>query len=230
MTSMDFDTFFDIIKTDLIEKQKPESDATVKPLGDRLSDVIRTCWTFCQYERTHKSKVLGTDHCLVLWRLFNFFCETDMDGHIVIPVVLHRDEAVFLCKEFIEITGQKNKEKAVNEIAEFSDDETECLKFGEFQNIFEKCFLEGLSPSAVTYGLTQLHEKFILEVLAKGMLQKRGFNVKNWKERWLILSKKELKYFVNQSEKSLKGTIVFTKECDIEVSSGGDKHPLSVKF
>ena len=217
MTSMDFDTFFDIIKTDLIEKQKSETDATVKPLGERLSDIIRTCWTYCQYERTHKSKVLGSDHCLVLWRLFNFFCETDMDGKIVIPVVLHRDEAAFLCREFIDITGQKNKEKAVSEIADIPDDQSECLKFGEFQNLFEKYFLEGLSPSALTYGLTQLYEKFILEILSKGMMWKRGFNVKSWKERWMVLTTKEVKYFVNQSEKTLKGTIEFNKDCEVEV-------------
>ena len=222
MTSMDFETYFDIVKTKLILKQKTDSDCTLKPLGERLSDVIKTCWTYCRYERTHKSKALGTDQCLVLWRLFNFFCETNTDGEIVLPVLLHRDEAAFICKEFIEITGQRNKENSVSVVADIPEDGSECIKFGEFQNLFEKHFLEGLSPNAVTYGLTELYEKFILEVLAKGMMSKRGFNVKTWKERWLVLTPKDLKYFVNQSQKHLKGTIDFDKDCEIEVGGNID--------
>lgn len=217
MTTMDFDTYFDIMKTDLILKQRTDSDCSLKPLGERLSDVMKSCWTFCRYERTHKSKALGSDHCLVLWRLFNFFCETKEDGQIAIPIMLHRDEAAFICKEFIEATGQKNKEKAVSEIADTPEDQSECLKFGEFQNLFEKLFLEGLSPSAVTYGLNQLYEKIILGIIAKGMMWKRGFNVKNWKERYLVLSTKDLKYYASQSQKHLKGTIEFDKDCEIEV-------------
>lgn len=217
MTSMDFDTYFEIMKKELILKQKTDSDCTLKPLGERLNEVMRTCWTFCRYERTHKSKAMGSDQCLVLWRLFNFFCETNNEGQIVIPVVLHRDEAAFICKEFIEVTGQKNKEKSVNEIANIPDEDSECLKFGDFQNLFEQHLLEGLSPNAVTYGLTELYEKFLLEILAKGLIWKRGFNVKNWKERWLVLTIKDLKYYVNQSQRNLKGTIVFDKECEIEM-------------
>ena len=218
MTTMDFDTYFDIIKTDLILKQKTVSDCTLKPLGERLTDVMKTCWTFCRYERTHKSKAMDSDHCLVLWRLFNFFCETTEDGEIVLPIVLHKDETAFICKEFIEVTGQKNKETAVNEIASATDDGNECLKFGDFQNLFERYFLEGLSPSAVSYGLNQLYDKFVLEILATGMMWKRGFNVKNWKERFLVLSTRDLKYYVSQSQKHLKGTIEFDKECEIEAS------------
>jgi len=48
-------------------------------------------------------------------------------------------------------------------------------------------------------------------------MTKRGHHVKNWKERWMVLTPTDLKYYVTSDERNLKGTIVFDKSQRIEV-------------
>ena len=51
----------------------------------------------------------------------------------------------------------------------------------------------------------------------QGFMSKRGHQVKNWKERWMVLTPNDLKYYVSSLERNLKGTIVFDKSQTVEV-------------
>jgi hypothetical protein len=51
----------------------------------------------------------------------------------------------------------------------------------------------------------------------QGIMSKRGHHVKNWKERWMVLTPTDLKYYVSSHERNLKGTIVFDKSQTVEV-------------
>ena len=50
-----------------------------------------------------------------------------------------------------------------------------------------------------------------------GMLLKRGYKVKHWKERWCVMTPREIKYYVTANEKDLKGVIEFDADCTVEV-------------
>lgn len=63
-----------------------------------------------------------------------------------------------------------------------------------------------------------------LIIFEQGMLCKRGYQVKHWKDRWFVLRKNCLKYYTNMQEKELKGCINIVKDCRIEVRLGDFRH------
>lgn len=224
MDNMDFRSFFDIVKSELIDKQVlPENhEEACLDLGNRLNNIVKTCWTMCKFERRHPCKSFTSDHCLMLWRLFNFLSETDDAGNPETPIKLDPDEAALLLREFIDATGQRNKEDQVKLFV--TDSKDFALTFTDFLNVFEKGYVTGLSIKEISHGLNRLYETFILNVLAKGMLWKRGFKVKSWKERYLVLTPMQLRYFVAPDEKVQKGVIEFDSECSVEVPPDRPTH------
>lgn len=222
VTSMDFNTYFDIVKTELIAKQECPDTTDEAVLGARINAIVKTCWTFCNFERKHHCKSCTSEHCVLLWRLYNFLSETDSDGEPAIPVNLDPEEAALLLREFIDITGQRSKE---SEIKQFLIDHHDIpLTFAEFLNVFEKDYVSGLSNKNITQGLNHLYDTYILNILKKDKIKKRGFKVKTWKERWLVLTPSQLKYFIGPDEKVLKGAIHFDSECSVEVPPDRPAH------
>lgn len=63
-----------------------------------------------------------------------------------------------------------------------------------------------------------------LFIIEQGMLCKRGYQVKHWKDRWFVLRKNCLKYYTNMQEKELKGCINIVKDCRIEVRLTDVRH------
>ncbi|XP_053375261.1 switch-associated protein 70-like [Mercenaria mercenaria] len=219
---MDFQTYFDIVKTQLITKQEcPDtSDETV--LGARINTIVKTCWTFCNFERKHHCKSCTSEHCIVLWRLYNFLSETDGEGEPAIPVHLDPEEAALLLREFIDVTGQRSKESQIKQF--LTEHQDIPLTFTEFLNVFEKDYVVGLSNRNITQGLNHLYDTYILNILMKGKIKKRGFKVKSWKDRWLVLTPTKLNYFVGPDEKVQKGTIQFDSDCSVEVPPDRPAH------
>lgn len=173
--SMDFQSYFEKVNTELIEKQE-HSDETC--LGPRLNDVIKTCWALCNFDRNHKSQSFTSDHCMILWRMFNFLSDVDKDGQPEIPVRLDPEEAALVIREFINVSGQRNKEPFVDKF--ISDNKDVSLSFVDFLNAFEKDYITGLSNKAITQGLHQLYDKYILNVLDKGTLINNDINVSQY--------------------------------------------------
>ena len=79
---------------------------------------------------------------------------------------LDKNEASMIFKEFIEVTGQRNKENMVVEF--LKDNENNLLTFNDFLNFFEKEFIVGLSVKDVTQGLKPIFDRYILNVMEKG--------------------------------------------------------------
>ena len=48
-------------------------------------------------------------------------------------------------------------------------------------------------------------------------MTKKGHIMSNWKERWFVLTPRQLKYYTNNDESDLKGTVLITKTCKMEV-------------
>lgn len=215
--TMDFDTYFKIVKEEVIEKQDTQNEEDLqKILYDRLTHVIKSCWMFCNFERNHKSISFTNEHCSILWRLFNLLCETDDNGSVKIPIMLHSDEAILLIRNFIETTGQLKKEQLLKKLSE-EEGEGSLMTFTDLLNIFERDFVGDLNRNAISLGLNHLYDTYVLNILKKGMLWKRGYNVKTWKERWFVLTPTHLKYFVSPKEKDFKGAIEFDMDCKLEV-------------
>ncbi|WAR02414.1 SWP70-like protein, partial [Mya arenaria] len=211
VTDMDFNTYFEIVKNNVLNSETKQHSTISSP----FNDTIKTCWRVCNYERNHKSSSFTSEHGMLLWRLYNFLSETDADGKTLFPIELDPEEAVLLFRGFIDVTGQRSKEGVIETFLKETGDKT--VTFSEMLNVFERDLVVGLSGKNISAGLHELFDTYISNVLIKGMMWKRGFKHKSWKERWLILTPAQLRYYVSQNEKVLKGTIVFDEECTIEV-------------
>jgi len=165
VTTMDFHTFYDIVQKKIIDEEKRTANGMVT-FSACANEVIKTCFKLCDFERTHKSPSFTSEHCLLLWRLFNFLSETEENGDTIFPMQLDKNEASMIFKEFIEVTGQRNKENMVVEF--LKDNENNLLTFNDFLNFFEKEFIVGLSVKDVTQGLKPIFDRYILNVMEKG--------------------------------------------------------------
>lgn len=165
VTSMDFTSFFDIVKTKLVDAEKRTEHGNVT-FSTCAKDVIKTCFKLCDFTRHNKSASFTSEHCLLLWRLFNFLSETDDNGSTVLPVQLDPEEASLIFKEFIEVTGQRNKQNAVVEFDK--EHENKLLSFSDFLNLFEKEFIVGLSMKDISQGLKPIYDRYIMNVMEKG--------------------------------------------------------------
>ncbi|KAL6076948.1 Pleckstrin y domain-containing H member 2 [Balamuthia mandrillaris] len=57
------------------------------------------------------------------------------------------------------------------------------------------------------------------EVFKQGWMTKKGNHVKNWKRRFFVLSKKELKYFVNDMAFKAKGVVLIKEVKAVQLST-----------
>lgn len=163
VTTMDFATYYDIVKTKIIDVEKRTSNGMVT-FSTCTNEVVKTCFKFCNYERKHKS--FTSEHCQWLWRLFNFLSETNEDGDTILPVQLDPEEAALIFREFIELTGQRNKENLVVEFVK--QYENQLLTFSDLLEVFEKEFIVGLSMKDIGQGLKPIFDRYILNVMEKG--------------------------------------------------------------
>lgn len=168
---MDFNTYFEIVKSELIDKQEKPGIQNDVYLGDRLNEIIKSCWTFCNFDRKHQCKSFTGQHCLILWRIYNFLSESDGNGNPTIPVSIDPEEAAVLLQDFIGVTGQRNKESEVKQF--LADRQDVPLAFTDFLNVFEKDYVTSLSNKNISLGLDYLYDTYILNILMKGKCTSR---------------------------------------------------------
>ena len=60
-------------------------------------------------------------------------------------------------------------------------------------------------------GVDRLVEKYVREVLKEGWMRKKGYRVKNIKERWFVFTPHLITYYETQRELKKKGDIVINQ-------------------
>lgn len=189
---LDFLNFFSIIKFEMLDKIKAESEESKLLTRPDFTQIHRVCWMLCSNKSLSKNdqtavKVdpitgvvldddedycnysdkddgnLNDDNAFKLWRIFNFLVESDGTGNPSIPLRLDVEEAVYLCKRFSNISGQLRKEKQLHLISEVKDEVT----FELFSELFVKPFIEDICPEARTCSINLLYEQVVLDTIKK---------------------------------------------------------------
>lgn len=75
---------------------------------------------------------------------------------------------------------------------------------------------EGLYVPATRFGFRSQYP-----IGREGKIWKRGHFVKNWKQRHFVLKNNVLKYFIDESKTSLKGSFVISESCTVEMLNEG---------
>lgn len=163
---MDFHTYFRVVQTNILDgEHKRALPSTTSP----FHEAIKTCWKLCNFERTHKFPTFSTEHCIMLWRLYNFLSETDDDGEPLIPVQLDPEEAVLLFRAFMDVTGQRSKDHLLETF--LTDAGEKPVTFCDVLNVFEKDLVPSLSSKNITVGLQAIYGTYIANVMMKGEIQ-----------------------------------------------------------
>ena len=181
VTVMTFEDFFQVIKRELLDKiaepsseeeiaasAEPSSNTTkVRTLPDLLHGIVKTCWSFCSFERENKVSGMTIENCMILWRVFNLLSECEENRKPIVPLRLHPDEVDLLLRQFIDYTGQRNKESVIKDFVDRKSG-SDMVTFTEFINLFEKDFVSSLSRNDISQGLHHLFDRYIMNILAKG--------------------------------------------------------------
>ncbi|KAL5017175.1 hypothetical protein ScPMuIL_006764 [Solemya velum] len=253
-TELDFLKFFSIIKYEMLDKIKAESEERKLLTRPDFTQIHRVCWMLCSNktlstkdkappevdpiigvvsqtdscngtEDDEQTSNLQDDNAFKLWRVFNFFVESDYTGNPSIPLRLDVEEAVQIYTRFTAISGQLRKERELHFISDVKDE----ITFELFLELFVKHFASDICPAAQTYTINLLYENVVLDTMKKGTLSKHGKKLNNWKEYFFVLTSKQLTYYLASDECELKRVVPFDDSWELEIPPE-DMGPRSHKF
>lgn len=191
---MDFLSFFSILKSEMLEKIKADSDESLLLTRPDFKEIHQVCWMLCSHKTLSRKDSITyqvdpitgvtseidenscdcTEICdppsdwsdndaFKLWRVFNFFVDSDSVGHPSIPLRLDTDEAEYICNLFTTISGQVNKETDLHFLNVVKDE----MAFDVFLNLFKEFFTSDLCSAARSFFINKLYENVVLDTLLK---------------------------------------------------------------
>ncbi|XP_063448835.1 switch-associated protein 70-like [Mytilus trossulus] len=222
-TELDFKSYFVILESLMFEPLSKVSDETMDLSNIDYQHVHQVCWVL--FYNNQKGKTIPDDvpenMAFKLWLMYNLFSEEDDSNKPIFPLKLDPEEASTIFEAILTQTGNYNLLSSA--IDDFGDEPMTYQKYLStfFVHIF-KHVKEGILKSSVD----TVHEQFVIDILKKGSLFKRGHQVKNWKERYMVLNPTELKYYASTHQKHQKGTVVFNKTQTVEIlpDKGGKRN------
>lgn len=222
-TELDFKSYFVILESLMFEPLSKVSDETMDLSSIDYQHVHQVCWVL--FYNNQKGKTIPDDvpenMAFKLWLMYNLFSEEDDSNKPIFPLKLDPEEASTIFEGILTQTGNHNLLCSATE--DFGDEPMTYQKYlaTYFVHIF-KHVKEGILTSSVE----TVHEQFVIDILKKGNLLKRGHQVKNWKERYMVLNPTELKYYASSHQKHMKGTVVFNKSQTVEIlpDKGGKRN------
>ncbi|XP_021365945.1 differentially expressed in FDCP 6 homolog isoform X2 [Mizuhopecten yessoensis] len=214
--------FIKILEEELFSKV---DNATLEKLNltdNDLEEVHRNCWVlYFKVKKEPKGsmenlKALPEEACYKLWRVYNFLSEEDESGMPLLPVKIHVDEAKHVIETFVGSTGQVTLLAKIDD-AIHSYSLQDGMSFQTFETMIVNRFTSDLTDLAIKQATKELFQQYISDTIIKGMLCKRGYQVKNWKDRWMVLNTRQLTYYTASDERERKGDVQLDQDCKVEV-------------
>ncbi len=73
-----------------------------------LNKIDEVCWLVCSKKYVVRPLKLVNDDCVYkLWRIYNFHAESDEDGELLYPVVVHGEEIAIILHKLVLACGRK---------------------------------------------------------------------------------------------------------------------------
>lgn len=208
LSFIDYMRFIDEMLSKTMRANSLMEEASI--LMDKVDTV---CWFICSKSYVSQTgRLLDENNCFKLWCIFNILAHADSDEEPICPVTMDYEEAEILLLRIHRILGIVfNKEAFQKEVSVNG----QLYSFPQMLKLLEK-YLFGVDSKIVSSVVSELYEEYVLGVLKKGYLTKKGHIIMSWKERWCVLMPTCLRYFVSREEKELKGEIKITAKCTVE--------------
>lgn len=217
--------YIKILEEEIFNKVDNTTLENLNLTDDDLEEVHRNCWVlYFKVKKEPKGsmeniKSLPEEACYKLWRVYNFLTEEDEDGMPILPVHIHTDEAKIIIESFVGSTGQVTLLAKVDDaISSYSMGDAK-MSFQTFETMIVNRFTTDLTDTVVKQATKELFQQYISDTIMKGMLCKRGYQVRNWKDRWMVLNTRQLTYYTAPDERERKGDIKLSEDCKVEVIS-----------
>uniref|UniRef100_S4R9F4 PH domain-containing protein n=1 Tax=Petromyzon marinus TaxID=7757 RepID=S4R9F4_PETMA len=200
------------------------------------------CWMIAAKKNFLRNRadaaIISHNDAFKLWRIFNFLSEDTY------PLVMVPEEVEFLLRKLVAAMGGDWQSAETPELrmllggSKRSSSAEERGGGGGGVSVWELLsFLDaqpltpGLEPRAVSFAIDDVHEEFLLDVMKKGSLSKKGHRRKNWTERWFVLRPGTMSYYMSEHQKEKKGDIVLERPCSVSsiVDKDGRKCLFMIK-
>ncbi|XP_033748503.1 differentially expressed in FDCP 6 homolog isoform X2 [Pecten maximus] len=214
--------FIKILEEEVFSKVDNNTLEKLNLTDNDLEEVHRNCWVlYFKVKKEPKGsmenlKALPEEACYKLWRVYNFLAEEDDEGMPLLPIQIHAEEAKHIVESFVGSTGQVTLlakiDDAINSYSLHDE-----MSFQTFENMIVNRFTTDLTDTAIKQATKELFQQYVSDTMIKGMLCKRGYQVKSWKDRWMVLSTRQLTYYTAPDERERKGDIKLDHDCKVEV-------------
>ncbi|XP_060076030.1 differentially expressed in FDCP 6 homolog [Ylistrum balloti] len=214
--------FIKILEEEVFRKVDNNTLEKLNLTDNDLEEVHRNCWVlYFKVKKEPKGsmenlKALPEEACYKLWRVYNFLAEEDEEGMPLLPVQIHVDEAKQIVESFVESTSQVTLLAKIDDIIK-SYSMQDGMSFQTFETMIVNRFTTDLTDVAIKQATKELFQQYISDTIIKGMLCKRGYQVKHWKDRWMVLNTRQLTYYTASDEREKKGEIRLDQDCKVEV-------------
>lgn len=202
---LNFEEYLKLLKSEVLA----DSKLYTSPNAETIKEI---CWMLykCKAWEISNQQKLHSNDAFILWKLFNFLCETDDSGCYSLPLVMDRDEIEVLFERFGLVTGQHADQNSMVNVLQNGKN---VFLFPKILALFERQYLSRLRDDEISLGLKEIHEEIINDVMKKGFMSKKGNHVAAWKERYFVLKPKNISYYTAADLKDQKGSIEINKNC-----------------
>jgi switch-associated protein 70 len=199
------------------------NDLTLAQQRGYESKIEEVCWLVCRKNFVETTKHLYSSDCI--YKLFRIFCmlsdlhEENAGENKMCRVTLHASEVLHILQQLLQSLGLDYETDNNNKYHDFLNSNLltkESYTFAEFLQLVQlKDFDLNVKDSveSLQEAVDDMFQTYILDVIKKGFLLRRGFLFPTLREYWFVLQPCELSYYKSSSGKDLCGSIALDSKC-----------------
>lgn len=156
---LNFEEYLKLLKSEVLA----DSKLYTSPNAETIKEI---CWMLykCKAWEISNQQKLHSNDAFILWKLFNFLCETDDSGCYSLPLVMDRDEIEVLFERFGLVSSQHADQNSMVNVLQNGKN---VFLFPKILALFERQYLSRLRDDEISLGLKEIHEEIINDVMKK---------------------------------------------------------------
>lgn len=228
--TLNFDQFkYYLMKEVFLSVPEDMTLAQQRNFETRIEEV---CWLVCRKDYVTEGDIqpFTIDMTFKLFRIFCMLADQLEHPDSSIYCAIAGPEALHLIQQLLASLGLDYE---TDNRFEFLRNGDKVLTFSEFLNLidFPGCGNARSCREPLREAIEDMYQTYIMDVIKKGYLLRRGYLLPTLREYWFVLQPCELSYYKHSNEKELCGTIHLDSKSNVRpiVSSNG-KHDKVQKF
>lgn len=183
-------------------------DVTLAQQRNFETRIEEVCWLVCRkdYVNEGSNPIYTPDMVFKLFRIFCMLAEQIEHHDTSIFCAIAGAEALHLIQQLLSSLGLDYE---TDNRFEYLADSDKMLTFGDFVHLidFQECIDIKDCREPLKEAVEDMYQTYIMDVIKKGYLLRRGYLLPTLREYWFVLQPCELSYYKSSNERELAGTI-----------------------